>query len=217
MSIENIRATLVRTAREWPSVGPDYIELLNRTRRWMLDLADSMVPIYASVSTYGMDINVPFIERAITLARAEAEKPYEEYSADMQELRQTISQVALEVREAFHFEEVSEYSTAYSASRAALQSILTAISTPDDFDVFSITSKAVLLAEQCALAQAYNSLAQKEELGLAASSKSVARELATTRKEHGWAYYGSLNCRIFDNMPGSLDIEERRRLSVKPA
>ncbi len=216
MSIENIRTTLVRTAREWPSTGPDYIELLNRTRRWMLDLAESMLPIHASVSTYGMELNVPFIEHVIGLARAEAEKPYEEYSADIKELHQAISQIALEVREAFHFEEVSEYSSAWSASRAALQAILTAISTPDDFDIFSITNKAVMVAEQCALAQAYHSLAQKNNSGQAAS-KDVATELATARKEHGWAYYGTLNCRIFDNVPGSLDIEEKRKLSGKPA
>lgn len=216
MSIENIRTTLVKTARKWPSTGPDYIELLNRTRRWMLDLAESMLPIHASVTAHGMELNIPFIEHVIGLARAEAEKPYEEYSADMQELRQAISQIALEVREAFHFEEVSEYSSAYSASRAALQAILTAISTPDDFDIFSITNKAVMLAEQCALAQAYHSFAQKSDSRQAAS-KEMATELATARKEHGWAYFGALNCRIFDNMPGILDLEERSGLAGKPA
>lgn len=216
MSIENIRTTLVRTARERPSTGPDYIELLNRTRRWMLDLAESMLPIHASVSTYGMEVNIPFIEHVIGLARAEAEKPVGEYIANVKELRQAISQIALEVREAFHFEEVSEYSSAYSASRAALQAILTAISTPDDFDIFSITNKAVMLAEQCVLAQAYHSFALKNDSSQA-TSKDVATELVNAREEHGWAYYGALNCRVFDNVPGNLDIEVRRRLSGKPA
>lgn len=216
MSIENIRTTLVRTAREWPSSGPDYIELLNRTRRWMLDLAESMAPIYVECIGLGMDPDVGFVGSSIALARAEAEKPYEEYAADMKKLRDAASHMSQAIADAFHYEEVPEYSPEFSASRAALQAIATAISTADDYDVFSITSKAVLLAEQCALAQAYHSLTLKNESGQA-SSKDVATELATARKEHGWAYYGALNCRIFDNMPGNLDLEERRMLADKPA
>jgi hypothetical protein len=213
MSIDKIRDVIVKIAREMPSTGPQYIERINRIRRWMLDLADTMVPIYAAVSASSMELNIPFIEHTIGLAKAEAERPYDEYATTMQELRQAVGQIALEVREAFHSEEQAEYSPAYSASRAALQAIHYGVSGIGDFDIFSLAAKASLVAEQCALAEAYNALAIGTDREPVAT-RQVAKALSAARKEIGISYWTALHTRIYDNIPGIIDLERRRECAA---
>jgi hypothetical protein len=213
MSIDQIRNTLVKATNKGPSSGPDYVEMLNRTRRWMLDLAETMVPVYIECIGQGMDPDSGFVGNAIALARAEAELPYEEYAAGMPKLREAISQISSSVREAFHYEEVAEYSSAYSASRAALQAIHTAISAPDDFDIFSLSSKAALLAEQCCLAHAYRTISRNTD-SAPASTGQVAAVLVAARAHFGSSYANALHSRVSENAVRMLYVDERAAPSM---
>ncbi len=208
MTIDHIRSTVVKSARMGSSSGPDYIEMMNRTRRWMLDLAETMAPIYVECIGEGMDPEIGFVGSAIALARAEAEKPYEEYAADMKTLRQSVAHMSQSIKDAFHYEEVSEYSSAYSASRAALQAIETAISTADDYDVFSLANKAALLAEQCCLAHAYRAISRNTN-GATADADDIAAALVATRAHFGSSYHAALHSRIAENEVRMLYVDDR--------
>lgn len=203
--MNTIRTELTALSISTPATGPDAIEAMNRIRRWTLDLAGSMVPIYLSVNAYGMDLTSDTIDDLIRYARAEAETPVEEYQGDMPSYRALLAELPKSFADAIHYEDVSDYSVAYGASRAALQAIQTAVSSPDDFDIFSLSIRAGTVAEQCALAEAYFSLAVEHDGPVAPKQVSIALE--EVRKDRGMNYLGSLCARIYDNIP-TLDREE---------
>ena len=204
MSIDKIRATILKAGSEVPSTGPDYVERISRIRRWMLDLAEEMIPIHVAVNEHGMDINGGVIERAVGAARYMLAENYE---GGRDEVRGALNVLATGVAEAFHFEEVSRYSPSYSASRAALQSIHSAVSATGDFDIFSLAAKASLVAEESALAIAYRALADEDDV--APSGAQVAKALSNARKDVGMAFLDGLHCRIYDDISGPLDLQSR--------
>lgn len=197
--MDKIRSTLTQTAAEGPTSGPDYIEGRNRIRRWMLDLADTMLPIYVSLVHPQMTVNAESVERVLAYARAEFELDYDQYEDDMDAFRREVDAFEAGVRETLYYEEVSDYSSTFAGSRAALQAIQTAVSAPDDFDILSVALRAAHLAEQCALAHAYQQLSNRLD-GLEPSTREVAQALASARKDLGGPYLRSLHARFYDNI-----------------
>lgn len=207
MSIDHIRETIIRAAGEVPSAGPDYIERINRIRRWMLDLADVMVPIHLSVNEHGMDINGSVIERTIKLAR---DVTTSAYSPAHDDVRGALNMLSTGVAEAFHYEEVAEYSATFSASRSALQAIHSAVTGANDYDVFSLAAKATLVAEQAALAVAYGNLAAENDA--TPSTQQVSKALVSARREIGMAFLFGLNTRIYDDVRRPSYLEQAPEL-----
>lgn len=204
MSIDKIRAAILRAGSEVPSTGPDYVERINRIRRWMLDLAEEMIPIHVAVNEHGMDIDAGVIERAVDAARYMLA---EDYVGGRDRVRGALNVLATGVAEAFHYEEVARYSPSYSASRAALQAIHSAVSATGDFDIFSLAAKATLVAEESALAIAYRTMADENDAS--PSGAQVARALSNARKDVGMAFFGGLHCRIYDDVRRPLDLQSR--------
>ncbi|NTF17650.1 hypothetical protein G6L37_04505 [Agrobacterium rubi] len=186
--IAEIREVLVAAARKTRSTGPDYTEMNDRIRRWMVDLARSVLPIYLDV---GRRVRT---EKRLVVSALESTRQAcsGEFVRGSDDANEALKFFPAAIADMLHNEELSGYHPTLSASRAALQAIQTAVSSAADYDIHSLTAKATMLAEQCALSQAYV-LAEARDIG-------VASALASTRSDFGEIYLSALINRLDDDM-----------------
>lgn len=196
--MDDIRRELSKFAGSTPPAGPDFIAALNRIRSWTFDMAEAMVPLYLSVNDFEMDMTSDLVDDAIGYARSEAEKTPEEYHMYAGTYRDLLRELPKAVAEALHYEEAADYSVSYGASRAALQAIQAAVSSPDDFDMFSLVIRAQNVAEQCVLAEAYRNLAR--EIDGPATPKQIRKAIVEASSERGAIYMSALAARLYENV-----------------
>lgn len=211
--IADIRADLKRFASSAPAAGTAYIQDMNRIRSWMIDMAETMLESYNSVSAFGMNVPSEYVESLIMYARAEAEQEYEQYEPLMTLYRESLEELPKHLDDARHFEQVNDYSVSFATSRSALQAIQTALGDPDDCDIFSLTRRAGHLAEQCILVEAYCRIAaeQNDAVATPRQTQKAVYEASAIKGPH---YVETLRQRLSGDYPS---ISNETSETAKPA
>lgn len=190
MSINKIRDAVIKAGIAGAERGPKYIEFMNGIREWMLDLAEERLADYAAVNCDGtVFVETGWIEEAIAASRiaTRGDDPAKGINA----LWAVQGNMMEAIRDAYNFEDGNNCSRLWSASRASLVVIDTALSSINDIDLFSTAVRAQTIAEQCALVDSYKSLA--DEYGDdPVPNSDLVHSLAKARKTTGDACFASL-------------------------
>lgn len=211
-ALDDLRNTLMQAAVSAPATGEAYIEINSRVRRWVLDVASSMNPIYLAVNEHDMDLKESTIPEAIEAGLATLTDGVS-FSA-LEKVERHIALLRARMTDAASDEHVAEYSPVFAASRAAIQAVGAALRLIDNHDIFSVVSRATSVIEECVLANAYLSLSKDYDGTLAPTNKQVLSAIEDARAEMIPLYKSGLESRLKDNVPGDFDRQPATALTI---
>lgn len=190
----DIRDVLIDSAAQAPVDKEQSWQVLCRMRRWSLDLAEQMVPLVMAANQFGDVFDVGMLLRPLALAREDANLQPEDDLISHPDMTAAVASLGIAVEEAMEYERMAEYTPVWSAARAGLQAIHTAVSEYLDDDILSWAIRLPGVAEKCALAEAYSGLARVHDT--MPSRQETVEALKDARQEMGAAYLQMLHARM---------------------
>lgn len=201
-ALDNLRTALTEAALSAPAAGREYIEINNRLRSWVLDMAGSMNSIYLAVNQHDMRLSENVIPEALAVGRDILDFSKTRNKDDLEPQFEILHET---LGEAIEAEDVTLYSPVFAASRASIQAVDAALRIVPDYDIFSVVIRGLAVAEQCVLANAYLNLSKDYDGTVLPSHKQVAQAIAEARTEMIPLYQEGLASRIRANMPGDFE------------